>query len=91
MKLDRRALLTGNKKNCHIASMLVQCLPEKLAATAAALEAIDGISVPERDACGKLVVLIEAQGEAQLMECITHIESTRGVISASLVYHQIDN
>jgi nitrate reductase NapAB chaperone NapD len=71
--------------------MVVQCLPEKLAATAAALESIPNLDVPERDERGKMVVVIEAQGEAKLMECITQIETTPGVISANLVYHQIDD
>jgi len=38
-----------------------------------------------------LVVLIEAEGEAALMSCISEIESTPGVISANLAYHQIDD
>jgi nitrate reductase NapD len=91
MRLSRRALLSSSANNWHIASMVVQCLPEKLAATAAMLEAIANIEVPERDERGKLVVLIEAEGEARLMECVSKIESTPGVISANLVYHEIDD
>ena len=93
MSMNRRELMTGvdPAKASHIASMVVQCLPEKLAATTGALEAIPGIEVPERDPLGKMVVLIEVQGEDQLMQRITQIESTAGVISANLVYHQIDD
>ncbi|MEP5764203.1 MAG: chaperone NapD [Halieaceae bacterium] len=92
MSLSRRELLKGStaEETCHIASMVVQCLPQKLAATAAALEAIDDLEVPERDERGKLVVLIEAVSEATLMQRITQIENTAGVISANMVYHQLD-
>lgn len=93
MSLSRRELLSGGDPaaSCHIASMVVQCLPEKLTATAEALETLPGIQVPERDERGKLVVLIEVRGETALMESITEIEHTPGVISANLVYHQIDD
>jgi nitrate reductase NapD len=91
MRLSRRQIITGNDSDsCHIASMVVQCRPEKLDTISAALTAIDGLEVPERDERGKLVVLIEAIGEAQLMTLVSTIESTPGVISANLVYHQID-
>jgi nitrate reductase NapAB chaperone NapD len=91
MRLSRRQIITGNTSgSCHIASMVVQCLPEKLDATSAALSAIDGLEVPERNEKGKLVVLIEVVGEANLMSRISEIQSTPGVISANLAYHQID-
>ena len=89
MRMSRRQLLSG-KPQAHIASMVVQCLPEKLTATANRLCAIDDVDVPERDERGKLVVLIEAADESILMSRIGQIESTPGVISANLVYHQID-
>lgn len=70
--------------------MVVQCLPEKLDSVAAALADISTVEVPERDERGKLVIVIEAEGEASLMASISTIEATAGVISANLVYHQID-
>ena len=54
------------------------------------LAEISTVEVPERDERGKLVVVIEAEGEESLMASISAIESTAGVISANLVYHQID-
>ncbi len=70
--------------------MVVQCLPEKLDSVARALADISTVEVPEWDERGKLVSVIEAEGEASLMASISKIESTAGVISANLVYHQID-
>ena len=92
MSLSRRELLSGSvPESCHIVSLVVQCLPEKLAATATAIEALPGVEVPQRDERGKIVVLIEVQGEDGVMERFTQIESTPGVISTTLVYHQIDD
>ncbi len=92
MRLNRRELLTGNTQtDAHIASMVIQCLPQKLEDTAASLAAIENVDVPEKDERGKLVVLIEAADQGILMDCIKQIETTSGVISANLVYHQIDN
>ena len=90
MRLSRRRVLGGaSEEQCRIASMVVQCLPAKLGTTAANLELIENVSVPERDQLGKLIVLIEAPSESDLMASISEIESTPGVISANLVYHQI--
>ncbi len=93
MSLSRRELLRGSTapERCHIASLVVQCLPEKLAATAAAIEALPGAEIPHRDERGKLVVLLEVESEADLLGNITQIENTPGVISANLAYHQIDD
>ncbi|MCZ6829843.1 MAG: chaperone NapD [Gammaproteobacteria bacterium] len=91
MRLNQRDLLGGDAaERYHIASMVVQCRPEKLASTVIAIASIEHVEVPEQDACGKLVALIQTQGESNLMSCIREIETAAGVISASLAYHQID-
>ena len=92
MRLNRRQFLSGsNAGSFHIASMVVQCMPQKLDATVKALRSKPNIEVPEKDEKGKMVVLIEAGDETTLMSCISEIESTPGVISANLVFHQIDD
>ena len=93
MSLSRRELLRGSTtpERCHIASLVVQCLPGKLAATAATIEALPGTEIPLRDERGKLVVLLELESEADLLGNITQIETTPGVISVTLVYHHFDD
>jgi nitrate reductase NapD len=92
MRLNRRELLSGSiPDSCHIASLVVQCRPEKLATTATAIEALHGVEIPARDERGKLVVLMEMESESDLLGNITRIESTPGVISVTLVYHQFDD
>ncbi len=90
MTVNRRELLKGRLARCHIASLVVQCLPRNLESTRAAIEALDGAEVPEFDECGKLVVLLETASEGALLDCIRDIEHTAGVISANLVYHQLE-
>ena len=91
MSVKRREFLGGSLSRCHIASLVVQCLPRNYDSTRAAIEALDGAEVPESDPAGKLVVLIEAASEPALLNCIRNIEHTPGVISANLVYHQLDD
>ncbi len=74
----------------HIASLVVHCRPERLAEVAANVEALDVASVPERDARGKLVVLLETASEQRLVDTVSEIERLPGVIGAGLVFHQID-
>lgn len=90
MSVNRRELLRGKVSRCHIASLVVQCLPRNFESTRAAIESLDGAEVPEYDECGKLVVLLETASEESLLDRIRDIEHTAGVISANLVYHQLE-
>jgi len=80
-----------SSSGCHIASLIVLCHPDAFAEILKLIEAIPVASVPEQDPVGKLIVLIEAADEKQLMEPIRSIETFPGVISTSLVFHQIDH
>ena len=90
MGLSRRDIITAGSGSAHIASLLVQCLPENLDATASALEKLGGTEVPARDEQGKLIVLLELATEFELLERTREIETMPGVISATMVYHQLD-
>jgi nitrate reductase NapD len=93
MKMNRRQLLRGQfaAPQCHIASLVVQCLPEKLEKTCSLIESLPSTEVPKRGEKGKFVVLLEMESEADLLDRITEIETMPGVISANLAYHQIDD
>ena len=90
MGVSRRDLITAGTGSVHIASLLVQCLPKNLEATASALEKLEGTEVPARDEKGKLIVLLELATEYALLERTRQIETMPGVISVSMVYHQLD-
>jgi periplasmic nitrate reductase NapD len=74
----------------EIASILVQTRPERLAAAAAAIGAIKGAEIFQRDPKGKLVVVLEAVGSEPIGEMLTRISLLPDVITATLVYHAID-
>ena len=92
MRLNRRELLGGktNTQQSHVASLVVQCLPDKQSKTCAAIEALPSAEIPLREKSGKMVVLIEVESESELLETITEIESIPGVISVNLAFHQVD-
>ena len=69
MTVNRRELLKGSLVRCHIASLVVQCLPRNLESTRAAIEALDGAEVPEFDECGKLVVAVDPS-ELALLDAV---------------------
>ena len=93
MKLNRRQLLRGKfaAPQGHIASLVVQCLPEKIDKTCSLIESLPATEIPARAEGGKFVVLLEMESEAELLDRITEIEHLPGVISANLAYHQIDD
>src|SRR5262245_38323803 len=74
----------------EIASILVQTRPERLDGVAAAIEAIEGTEIFQRDAKGKLVVVVEAAGSDPVGETLTRIALLPNVITATLVYHATD-
>ncbi|MEH6570609.1 MAG: chaperone NapD [Halioglobus sp.] len=92
MRLNRRQFLSGHAASpqCHIASLVVQCLPEKLDKTCTAIEGLQSAEIPVRDESGKFVVLLEMDSESELLEKISEVQSIPGVISANLAYHQVD-
>lgn len=87
MSLSRRQFLRGGQ--CHIASLMVQCLPENLSSVEQSISTLEGVEVPQTDSAGKLIVLLEVDTEYQLLERTQQIEHITGVIGATMVYHQI--
>ena len=93
MSLSRRDLISlkPSPEPGHIASLVVQCHPDKLEGLVVNLDRLAGVEIPVHDERGKLVVLLELADESQLLSRISEIETTPGVISATLVFHQIDD
>ena len=91
MSLSRRSFLRGGLPTAHISSLVVQCRPENTDSLVSTLNEMEHVEVPEHCSSGKLVVLLETPGEAVSIERISAIEHLPGVISAALVYHEIDH
>ena len=89
---SRRDLISARftEQRFHIASLLVQARPEHIPGLTDTLNLLGGIEVHDSDARGKMILTVEAENDKSLMEAITHVEQTKGVITTSLVYHQIE-
>ena len=73
----------------HIASLLVHVRPELLGAVKANLRRLDGLELHQESPLGKLVVVLEAEHERQILERIEQISALPGVLNAALVYHEL--
>ncbi len=87
----RRDLLTArfSQASLQIASLMVQARPEKIDGLTPILNNLKGVEVHNTNNAGKMILSIEAASDRDLLARITEIEKADGVITASLVYHQI--
>lgn len=87
----RRPMPNPIENESHITSFIVQLQPEFLLATTERIEAIDGAAVHIAHPDGKLIVVMEAESLGTVTERIADISGFPGVLSAVLVYHQIED
>ncbi|MBO3277068.1 chaperone NapD [Pseudomonas schmalbachii] len=73
----------------QIASLIVHARPEALPAVKANLQLLPNLEVHQESPLGKLVVVLEATEEAQILATLETIHNLPGVINAVLVYHEI--
>ncbi|MGY2258988.1 chaperone NapD [Pseudomonas sp. SDO55104_S430] len=73
----------------HIASLVVLARPELFEAVKANLRLLDHLELHQESPAGKLVVVLEATHEEQILQRIEQINNLPGVLNAALIYHQI--
>ncbi len=76
---------------CHISSVIVYCDIASKEAAKAVIEALSGVEVRATDGQGKLIVVIEANSEAETLAHIDRINEIEGVYSTALVYHHSES
>lgn len=74
----------------HITSFVVRCQPENLHKVMTSVGSMAGVEIHGHDPRGRFVALLEMDSEQALMDTITAIELTGGVINASMVYHHAE-
>ena len=74
----------------HISSMVVHAIPEHLADVRQQIENLPGAEVYAESAEGKLVVVLESDGQKQISATIDHINDLKHVLTTALVYHQVE-
>jgi periplasmic nitrate reductase NapD len=75
----------------HIASMVVHCVPSRLAAVAELMSALPGAVVHAMSPEGKAVVTLEASSSDDITANVARIQHLQGVLSAALVYQCADD
>lgn len=76
-------------ESIQIASLIVHTRPELLDAVKANLMRLPNLEVHQQSAQGKLVVVLEAEHEASILDNLNAIQSLPGVLNAVLIYHEI--
>lgn len=73
----------------HIASLLVHCHPDSLAAVRANLARLPDLELHQCSPAGKQVVVLEARDESAILERLQAIQQLPGVLGAALIYHEL--
>jgi nitrate reductase NapD len=73
----------------HIASFIVHCWPDHLAAIKSLIERTEGLETGAESPDGKLVVIAEGPHQQRLLETVELLESQPGVLECILVYHEL--
>lgn len=74
----------------HISSLVVHALPEHLATVKAQIEQFENAEIYGDSPEGKIVVVLETQNQGFVTDTIDAINNLPNVLSAVLVYHQIE-
>ncbi len=76
---------------CHISSLIVRVLPDRLHDVVAAIGALPGAEVHRYDRLGKIVVVLETETQSEIAERLRAMEALGGVLNVSLIYHHADD
>ncbi len=76
-------------ESIQIASLIVHTRPELLEAVKANLLCLPHLEVHQQSPQGKLVVVLEAEHEQNILDNLNAIQNLPGVLNAVLIYHEI--
>ena len=74
----------------HITSLVVHVNPEKWKEIIDQVKRVPTVEVHTGRSIGKFIVLLETDNEEQILKAIDRIQEIDGVLSATMVYHHID-
>ena len=91
----RRSLLTGRidhirRPEIHVVSLVVYANASRAVEVADAIGRLPGVEVYANDGRGKLIVVLETAGDADMAAAIDRVDRTAGVICTALVYQQTE-
>jgi nitrate reductase NapD len=74
----------------NISSVIVHPRPDEVEAVRTRLVALSGIEIHAVADDGRMVVTIEADDDKAMADAFDALNATAGVMSAAMVYHQVD-
>lgn len=91
----RRSLLSGRlddicRAEIHVVSLVVYADPSRVSEISDAVGRLPGVEVHANNGRGKLVVVLETAGDADMAAAIGRVDRTAGVICTALVYQQAE-
>ena len=75
----------------NISSAIVHARPGEADQVRARLAAVDGVEVHAVSDVGKIIVTLESVDDAGTVATFEAISALAGVLSASMVYHQVES
>lgn len=75
----------------HISSLVVQALPAKVPLVQEAIARLGGTEINAVTVGGRIVVTLETNSEAEFLMRFAEIDHLPGVVSAMLVFHQVES
>jgi nitrate reductase NapD len=80
-----------SKDEVHISSLVVRAQPSYLDTLIKQISAFDEAEVCGSNPEGKIVVVVETSQQKFVSEIIDKINAFEGVLSTSLIFHQVDD
>ncbi|WP_394201330.1 chaperone NapD [Shewanella waksmanii] len=74
----------------HVTSLVVHAAPTELIQVKHQIDALAGTDIHAVTEEGKLVVTLEGETQASILDNVEAINALSGVLSSSLVYHQVE-
>ncbi len=77
--------------NVHITSLVVHANPSKWQQAIDEVASLPAVEVHAGEPVGKFIVLLETDDEQQILNAIDRIQDIDGVLTATMVYHHVDD
>ncbi len=74
----------------NISGVLVSTYPKNIASIEKTLLALDGVEVHGNNEDGRIVITVEQADTGSITDTVLHIQNVPGVLSASMIYHEIE-
>ena len=78
-----------DEESAHVISMVLMTRPLHQASMIKIIDTLEGSEVHANDEQGRIVIVVEAENNFQLVQRMDNIQSLEHLVSSSLVFHQL--